>query len=103
MDGGGEPTVFKGDAGAVCALAFAPDGQTLAVGSVDAVVKCWNIRTSREVTTFKAHESIVSSVAFSPDGRTLATVSVDQTMRLWKAPALDEIGRDLPGAHRPGP
>jgi WD40 repeat protein len=88
-----EPTVFRGDTGAVYALAFAPDGETLAVGSMDGAVKFWNIRARREVATLKAHDSVVCSLAFSPDGRTLATISVDQTMRLWRAPVFNETDR----------
>jgi WD40 repeat protein len=74
-------------------MAFSPDGETLAAGTSDGIVKFWNVRTRREVATLKAHDSVVGSVAFAPDGRTLATTSVDQTMRLWKAPALGETDR----------
>jgi WD40 repeat protein len=92
-----EPTAFRGDAGSVFSLAFAPDGQTLAVGSLDGVVKFWNVRARREVATLKAHDSIVCSLAFSPDGLTLATISVDLTMRLWRAPSFDETDGETSG------
>jgi WD40 repeat protein len=88
-----EPAVLRGDTGETFALAFSPDGRTLAAGSADGIVKFWSVRTTREVAALKAHESVVSSLAFSPDGRTLASISVDQTMRLWPAPAFAEIDR----------
>ena len=87
------PAVLQGDSGEVFSLAFSPDGETLAVGGADGLVKFWNVRTAREVAALKAHESVVSSLVFSPDGRTLASISVDQTMRLWRAPALTDTDR----------
>ena len=94
MTFGSEPLVFRGDAGAVSSLAFSPDGQTLAVGSVDACRQvlehaCPSARSPRS----RHMDSIVSSLAFSPDGRTLATISVDETMRLWRAPGFAELDR----------
>jgi WD40 repeat protein len=77
----------------VRSLAFSPEGHTLAVGSVDGVVKFWNVRALREVTTLKAHGSVLMSLAFAPDGRTLATISVDETMRLWRAPGFVETDK----------
>src|SRR5206468_5092649 len=56
----------------VIALAFSPDGQTLASGSQDRTARLWNLANRREVFEFANHSGAFTSLAFSPDGRTLA-------------------------------
>jgi hypothetical protein len=61
-----------------CAVAFSPDGSTLAIGR-NAVV-LW------EKTTGKVRAEIpqeASCLTFSPDGRTLAVAGRDRVVRLW--------------------
>jgi WD40 repeat protein len=66
----------------VYALAFAPDGRTLATGSFDKTLRLWDLATgaAREL---RGHEMIVVQAAFSPDGRVLASTGLDHTIRLW--------------------
>ncbi|MCA1695100.1 MAG: serine/threonine protein kinase, partial [Actinobacteria bacterium] len=71
----------------VDAVAFSPDGHTLATGSTDQTVRLWNITNPAHPTPLgrplSGHTNYVKAVAFSPDGHTLATGSSDQTVRLW--------------------
>jgi hypothetical protein len=71
----------------VVALAFAPDGRTLASGDERGVVKLWDVAALAERGTLRtvADEGFfnaVATVAFAPDGRTLA-VAVEQGVQLW--------------------
>jgi len=65
------------------ALAFAPDGRTLASGSAGGAVRVWDVRTGAELHELSGHATDVRSVAFSPDGRIIASGSDDGTIKLW--------------------
>jgi WD40 repeat protein len=62
-------------------MAFGPDGRTLAIGSVDATVRLWDVATRRTTAVLEPRSGYVYSVASSPDGRTLATSS--GVLQLW--------------------
>jgi WD40 repeat protein len=81
---GTERTTFKRLPGSVLALAFSPDGRTLAA-SQNGVVTLWDVATGRERTTLKGINAKVRSLSFTADGRTLATGSADRLVQLWDA------------------
>ncbi|MBU2509966.1 caspase family protein [bacterium] len=64
-------------------VAYSPDGQFLASGGGDKLLKLWDIKTGREIKTFRGHQGYIDKVAYSPDGRFLASASTDQTVILW--------------------
>ncbi|WP_256096434.1 WD40 repeat domain-containing protein [Streptomyces sp. LUP30] len=73
-----------GHRGPVNAVAFAPDGRTLATASSDGTVMLRRLADHRTTATFTMSGQ-VRSVAFSPDGRTVAAGSTGAPVRLWGA------------------
>lgn len=71
------------DSEQLVAIALAPDGLTLASGSLDATVTLWDMTTGQEVGSMHGHGAPVRSLAFTRDGRLLASLSEDHTLKLW--------------------
>jgi WD40 repeat protein len=67
------------------ALAFSPDGETLAsAGVAEYDIRLWDVATGEEKSgRLEGHKSWVSSLVFWPDGKKLASGSADQTIRIW--------------------
>lgn len=71
----------------VSALAFSPNGRTLAVGiAYEDDVHLWSTRTGKERVALRGHTNNITSLAYSPDG-TLASASADGTIKLWHPPS----------------
>jgi WD40 repeat protein/tRNA A-37 threonylcarbamoyl transferase component Bud32 len=57
----------------VCALAFAPDGRTLAVIAPGGDVQLWDPANGERIAVLPRAQRDATCLAFAPDGRTLAT------------------------------
>ena len=70
----------------VIALAFSPDGKTLASGSRDGKVKIYDVETG-ENRSLAGHAAEVRSIVYSPDGTQIASLGEydDSTIKLWNA------------------
>lgn len=79
------------DAG-VTSVAVSPDGSILAAGSLDTVVRLWDMRTGHLLDMLRGHKDSVYSVAFAPDGTFLVSGSLDKTLKMWDLTSLDRSG-----------
>jgi WD40 repeat protein len=81
------------------AVAFSADGQTLATGGVDGLLKLWHLPTQREVLTLLTLDQGVSVdyLAFSADGKWLGAADNRGLLHLFHAPDPAEAtpGTDL--------
>jgi WD40 repeat protein len=69
----------------VLAVAFAPDGATLASGSADGVVRIRDAKTGHVTQTLSDHVGGATALAFSPDGNTLFCAQAFGGTRVWDA------------------
>ncbi len=82
------------------ALAFSPDGATLAASGPDDRVILWDAeRWTRRAVLGAEGLPAATDAAFAPDGARLATSSVDGSVRLWDV-ARGTLVRAFPGHER---
>jgi len=73
---------LTGNAGPVWSLAFAPDGQRLAMGSDDGTVKLWRVASRKLDSTIHLHKGPVWGTSISSDGQILATGHDDGSVHI---------------------
>ncbi|MBD2182065.1 WD40 domain-containing protein [Aerosakkonema funiforme] len=74
---------LTGHQATVFTVAFSPDAQIIATGSLDNTIKLWR-RDGTLLHTMTGHHAPVWQVAFSPDGQLVASAGGDGTVKLWK-------------------
>ncbi|MCI0378952.1 MAG: hypothetical protein L0215_15195 [Gemmataceae bacterium] len=75
----------------ILAVAFSPDGKTLASGGRDSTVKLWDMSNGHELLAYTAHTDAVRCLAFSPDGTMIASAGGEKDIKLWDP----KTGKDI--------
>lgn len=82
----------------VCSIAVSRNGTRVLSGSVDTLVRIWDVRTgSLVLQPLRGHTSGVNSVAISTGGTRIVSGSTDITVRMWGAQTGASIGEPLTG------
>ena len=70
----------------VYAIAWSPDGKTLATAGFDNTVRLWDAATRKEIKKYEGHTKLVLAVAVAPDGKHILSGSQDNTAKIWDYP-----------------
>lgn len=74
---------YNKHSGQVYALAWSPDGKSIASGGDDHSVRVWNIATGQTTLVYRGHSNSIFKIAWSPDGKSIASASADGTIQVW--------------------
>jgi WD40 repeat protein len=64
---------------------FSADGGRLVMGTVDGMVRVWDVASARELASIKLPMPGAVRAAFSPDGTRIVTAGADGAARVWEA------------------
>lgn len=77
--------ISAGHSTPVISVAFSPDGQVLATGGMDGMVKLWEVRTGSLLQNLRTTAYGINALAFSPDGKLLAAGTLLGRVLVWDA------------------
>lgn len=68
-----------------------PDGRTIACGSIDGMIKIFDVETGKLTRTLEGHAMPIRSICFSHDSQYLITGSDDRHLKLYQVSNFDPI------------
>ncbi|GAB1204280.1 hypothetical protein APSETT445_002930 [Aspergillus pseudonomiae] len=75
----------------IVSVTFSPDGEMVASGSKDNIIKLWDPKTVEQLHILDGHFDSVVSVVFSHDSQILASGSYDHTVKLWDIKSCQQL------------
>jgi WD40 repeat protein len=85
---------LDGHENSITALAFAPDGKTLASADSGGTIKVWDLADGRPKLSFPGDAGGILALAFSPDSTSLASAGTDErgqrVIKIWQAGRLQQ-------------
>jgi hypothetical protein len=87
---------LQGTVSQVESVVFSPDGKYLATGTLDGVVRLWEVDTGKALLNLPQRE-LIRSLVFSPDGKTLTCATGEPAARSWNV----ETGEEVPAVTEP--
>jgi eukaryotic-like serine/threonine-protein kinase len=82
---------YRGHSHWVFAVAWSPDGTSLASASGDGTVQIWNATNAETISTSHCYSFWGYAVAWSPDGTRIASAGDDKTVKVWDATAGEKL------------
>lgn len=82
---------LNNDAG-VTSVTISPDATLVAAGSLDSIVRIWDVASGTLLERLRGHRDSVYSVAFTPDGKGLVSGSLDKSLKYWDISVLASEG-----------
>jgi WD40 repeat protein len=79
--------LFERQAGPVTAVAYSPEGDTIAVGSTGADVILYKTADGARAAALKGHNGAVYALHYRPDGKAIVTAGFDGTVRIFELPS----------------
>ncbi|MBD2342323.1 metallophosphoesterase, partial [Calothrix sp. FACHB-156] len=64
-------------------VSWSPDGNLIAIGTHDYIIKLWDFKTRQYIRILEGHTSLITGLSFSADGRLLASKSLDNVI-IWR-------------------
>ncbi|KAA0195453.1 Katanin p80 WD40 repeat-containing subunit B1, partial [Fasciolopsis buskii] len=87
---------LSGHTSGISSLDFHPFGNFVTSGSVDSLVKLWDVSRKGCINTYRGHSGGVNMVRFSPDGKWVVSGGEDGLVKLWDLSA-GRLLAELPG------
>ena len=79
--------------GNICTAAFSPDGNLVALGSMDSNIYLYNIPNGELIRQWQGHRTPACDLSFSPSGELVASASADKSIFVWNVANDQKLGQ----------